>query len=184
MQDRPGGGHPAGLWYGAGYGYAVGQLLRFRPGRGEHGAAGSGAAYGEGRRQITDGDVRWVTQISNCQRHIQPKLPETPKAGVSVGLAVGNGGVGVAIEIECLVEPARSKGAGTLEVGGAVEYEELELQGRRLGRKGTARTSAENVLGAFQKTWDGTPMLTTYGSTYLADYPWTAPAQALPWRWR
>lgn len=116
----------------------------------------AGAAYGEGRRQITDGDVRWVTQISNCQRHIQPKLPETPKAGVSVGLAVGNGGVGVAIEIECLVEPARSKGAGALEVGGAVEYEELELQGRRLGRKGTARTSAENVLGAFQKNlgWD------------------------------
>ena len=73
-----------------------------------------------------------------------------------MGLAVGNGGVGVAIEIECLVEPARSKGAGALEVGGAVEYEELELQGRRLGRKGTARTSAENVLGAFQKNlgWD------------------------------
>lgn len=116
----------------------------------------AGAAYGEGRRQITDGDIRWVTQISNCQRHLPPKLPEKPKPGVSIGLAVGNGGVGIAIEIECLVEPARTKGAGALEVGGAVEYEELELQGRRLGRKGTARTSAENVLGAFQKNlgWD------------------------------
>ena len=143
----------------------------------------AGAAYGEGRRQITDGDVRWVTQISNCQRHIQPKIPETPKAGVSVGLAVGNGGVGVAIEIECLVEPARSKGAGTLEVGGAVEYEELELQGRRLGRK-ERRAPQRRMYWGVQRTWDGTPMLTTYGSTYLADCPWTVPAQALPWRWR
>ena len=101
-----------------------------------------------------------------------------------MGLAVGNGGVGVAIEIECLVEPARSKGAGTLEVGGAVEYEELELQGRRLGRKGTARTSAENVLGAFQKNlgWDANAYDVRFN--ILADCPWTVPAQALPWRWR
>jgi Lon-like ATP-dependent protease len=62
----------------------------------------------------------------------------------------------MAVEIECTVENARSISSGTLDVGGAVDYEELELRGRKLGRKGTAKTSAENVLGAFRKCfgWD------------------------------
>ena len=62
----------------------------------------------------------------------------------------------MAVEIECTVDYARTQSAGTLEVGGAVDYEELDLRGRKLGRKGTARTSAENVLGAFRKRfgWD------------------------------
>ncbi|MEA4970821.1 MAG: S16 family serine protease [Candidatus Pelethousia sp.] len=115
-----------------------------------------GAAYGEGRHRLEAGDVRWVAQISNCQVRTPPKLPERPRAGVAVGLAVTGGGVGMAVEIECTVENARNLSSGTLDVGGAVDYEELELRGRKLGRKGTAKTSAENVLGAFRKCfgWD------------------------------
>ena len=115
-----------------------------------------GAAYGEGRRRLEPGDVRWVAQISNCQLRTTPKIPAQPRVGVAVGLAVTGGGVGMAVEIECTVDKARSTSGGALDIGGAVDYEELELRGRKLGRKGTAKTSAENVLGAFRKCfgWD------------------------------
>lgn len=114
-----------------------------------------GAAYGEHRREITAADVRWVAQISNYQLHTPPKLPEKARPGVAIGLAVTGAGAGLAVEIECVADFARGQ-CGTLDVGGAVDYEELEMRGRKLGRKGTARTSAENVLGAFRKRfgWD------------------------------
>ena len=115
-----------------------------------------GVAYGEGRHRIELGDVRWVAQISNCQLRVPQSLPEQPRIGVAIGLAVTGSGSGMPIEIECTVDCAQAQGGGTLEVGGAVDYEELEMRGRKLGRKGTARTSAENVLGAFHKCfgWD------------------------------
>ncbi|MDR0840729.1 MAG: AAA family ATPase [Christensenellaceae bacterium] len=109
-----------------------------------------GAAYAEGRRHIAQGDIRWVAQISNCrQRHAQ-RIPAAPGVGSSIGLGVTGEGTGAVIEIECTARPA-PQGSGSLDVSGAVEYEELELRGRKLGRKGTARTSAENVLCAFGK---------------------------------
>lgn len=115
-----------------------------------------GVAYGDGRRQLNPKDVRWVAQISNCQLRTPPKLPAKARVGVAVGLAVAGSGMGMAVEIECSVDNAGNPGSGTLDVGGAVDYEELELRGRKLGRKGTAKTSAENVLGAFRKCfgWD------------------------------
>ncbi|NCB30137.1 MAG: AAA family ATPase [Clostridia bacterium] len=115
-----------------------------------------GVAYGESRHELSPEDVRWVAEISNCQLRTPPKLPEKPRVGVAVGLAVTGVGTGMAVEIECMVDRSRGTDSGTLDVGGAVDYEELEMRGRKLGRKGTAKTSAENVLGAFRKRfgWD------------------------------
>ncbi|MCE5236737.1 MAG: ATP-dependent protease LonB, partial [Eubacteriales bacterium] len=76
--------------------------------------------------------------------------PERTRAGVSIGLGVGNAGQGAIIEIECTAEPAE-KGKGTLDLGGLVETEEIELNRRRLKRKSTALASVENVLRVFQK---------------------------------
>ncbi len=115
-----------------------------------------GAAYGENRQEITEQDIRWVTRISHCQRHSALPIPQTSKPGSAIALGVGGGGVGVAVEIECALAFRGNQG-GSLEIGGAVEYEEMEFQGRKLGRKGMARASAENVLEAFRKRfgWDG-----------------------------
>ena len=43
---------------------------------------------------------------------------------------------------------------GTLSLGGMVEEEELEVRGRRLRRKGTARVSAETACEAFLRCFD------------------------------
>lgn len=111
---------------------------------------GSGAAYDEGRREITVRDVEWVASVSRCVRRVTAKMPEHPRAGVSVGLGVGGAGQGAIIEIECVAEPTE-KGRGTLDLGGVVETEEIELRQRKLKRKSTALASAENVLRVFQK---------------------------------
>ncbi|MEN6471490.1 MAG: ATP-dependent protease LonB [Clostridiaceae bacterium] len=111
---------------------------------------GSGAAYDEGRREIAVRDIEWVAEVSRCVRRVSMKIPERTRAGVSIGLGVGNAGQGAIIEIECTAEPAE-KGKGTLDLGGLVETEEIELNRRRLKRKSTALASVENVLRVFQK---------------------------------
>ncbi len=109
-----------------------------------------GAAYAENRGNIALRDIEWVTEITNCSRRYTYKMPEKMKAGTAVGLAVANGWTGVAMEIECVTEPTE-KGRGTLFIGGAADYEEFDLRGRKLGRKSTAYVSAENVCCAFKK---------------------------------
>ncbi len=111
---------------------------------------GSGSAYDAGRREIGVKDVEWVAEVSRCARRVNAMLPERPRAGVSIGLGVGSLGQGAVIEIECTAE-LTGKGCGTLDLGGVVETEEFELRQRRLKRKSTALTSAENVLKVFQK---------------------------------
>ncbi len=111
---------------------------------------GSGAAYDEGRREITVKDVEWVAEVSRCVRRMSQKMPERTRSGVSIGLGVGGAGQGAIIEIECTAEPT-GKGKGMLDLGGVVETEEIELNRRRLKRKSTALASAENVLSVFQK---------------------------------
>lgn len=109
-----------------------------------------GMVYTENRRLITLADMEWVSEISNCARRPSPRMPASMRPGTAVGLAVSGGGSGVIMEIECAAEPSRD-GRGSLDIGGAVEHEEIELRGRRLGRKSTAQASAENVLSAFKK---------------------------------
>jgi len=69
---------------------------------------------------------------------------------VSNGLGVAGPGQGMLLEIECRAEKAMP-GQGTLIINGMVEEEELELRGRRLRRKSTARSSVENVLAALEE---------------------------------
>ncbi|MEG1547564.1 MAG: S16 family serine protease [Clostridia bacterium] len=110
----------------------------------------SGIAYGEGRLEVQEQDVTWVAEVSHCNRRTSQHIRETPAVGVTCGLAVTGGSQGVIIEIECTVEQTEH-GAGTLDIGGAAEEEELELQKRKLRRKSTACTSGENVRSAFIK---------------------------------
>ena len=105
----------------------------------------SGIAYGAKRCAITAEDVNWVAQVSRCSRRHTQRIREAAVPGVVSGLAVTGGGSGAIIEIECIA----SAGSGLMDVGGAASEEELELRQRRLRRKGTAWTSAENVKCVF-----------------------------------
>ena len=108
-----------------------------------------GAVYTDGRRKITLSDVEWVSEISNCARRAEMHMPENMRPGVAIGIGV-SGSSGMIMEVECVADRAR-EGRGRLDMGSAVEHEEIELRGRRLGRRSAAAASAENVLSTFKK---------------------------------
>jgi len=112
-----------------------------------------GAAMEEGRSHILESDVLWVAQVCRHARRIVNKISDIPRAGVCAGLAVASAGQGAVIEIECSAMRA-VRGTGTLSLGGMVEEEELEVHGRRLRRKGTARVSAETACEAFMRCFN------------------------------
>lgn len=107
-----------------------------------------GAVYTDGRKKITLGDVEWVSEVSNCARRPEQHMPECMRPGVAIGIGV-TGSTGMIMELECVADRAR-EGRGRLDMGSAVEHEEIELRGRRLGRRSTASASAENVLSTFK----------------------------------
>ncbi len=112
-----------------------------------------GAAMEEGRFRILESDVLWVAQVCRHTRHIVPRIAQVPRVGVCAGLAVASAGQGAVIELEC--SAARTtRGMGTLSLGGMIEEEELEVQGRKLRRKGTARVSAETACEAFLRCFN------------------------------
>ena len=112
-----------------------------------------GAAMEEGRARILESDVLWVAQVCRHARRIVNKISDVPRAGVCAGLAVAGAGQGAVIEIECSAIRA-VRGMGTLSLGGMIEEEELEVRGRRLRRKGTARVSAETACEAFMRCFN------------------------------
>ncbi len=112
-----------------------------------------GAAMEEGRHRILESDVLWVAQVCRHARRIAAHLSEIPRAGVCAGLAVTGIGQGAVIELECSAVRA-THGMGMLSLGGMVEEEELEVRGRRLRRKGTARVSAETACEAFLRCFN------------------------------
>jgi Lon-like ATP-dependent protease len=112
-----------------------------------------GAAMEEGRSRILESDVLWVAQVCRHARRIVNKISDIPRAGVCAGLAVASAGQGAVIEIECSAMRA-VRGTGTLSLGGMVEEEELEVRGRRLRRKGTARVSAETACETFMRCFN------------------------------
>lgn len=112
-----------------------------------------GAAIEEARPRILESDVLWVAQVCRHPKRIVSKISDIPRAGVCAGLAVAGAGQGAAIEIECCAIRT-VRGTGTLSLGGMVEEEELEVRGRRLRRKGTARVSAENACEAFMRCFN------------------------------
>lgn len=112
-----------------------------------------GEAMEEKRTSITEKDVMWVAQVCRHSRHISQHIDPVPRAGVCAGLAVAGAGQGVVIEIECSAVRTVRK-TGTLSLGGMVEEEEIELRGRKLRRKGTARVSAENACEALLRCFN------------------------------
>ena len=56
------------------------------------------------------------------------------------------------MEIECVVSASHT--GGGLDIGGAAAVEELEMRQKRIRRKSTAQTSAENVLSTFSQRFN------------------------------
>ena len=108
-----------------------------------------GAVYTQNRRRITFSDMEWVSEISNCPKRPDIRMPEHMLPGTAIGIGVVGGGNGMIMEIECAAERARGA-LGRLDIGGAVEREEIEMRGKRLERRSTAMASAQNVLSAFK----------------------------------
>lgn len=103
-----------------------------------------GIAHDEGRREIQRGDIDWVARTCRYTPRMESHISDKPGVGIANALAVAGGGHGVLMEIECAV----TAGTGKLTLNGIVEEEELNLNDRKLKRKGTARCSVENVIMA------------------------------------
>jgi len=71
--------------------------------------------------------------------------------GLANGLAVTGPNVGILLEIEADVRPARKPQQGTVVTTGVVEEEEMDGPGRTIRRKSTAKGSVENVLTVLRR---------------------------------
>ncbi len=109
-----------------------------------------GLAYTEHRKELLLRDIEWVVRTCNYLPRPEQHIHPAPAIGSANGLGVSAFGQGVLLEIECTARPA-AHGAGRLSINGIVEEEELDMQGRRLRRKGTGLGSVENVLCAFSR---------------------------------
>lgn len=107
----------------------------------------AGIAHGEEREHLLPRDIEWVAHTCGYALHLEPAIPQTSRVGVVTGLAVGGMGQGSILTIESTAQRVE-KGRGTLELTGVVEEEELELRGRRVKRRSTARASIQNVQSA------------------------------------
>lgn len=113
----------------------------------------SGVAYAENRRDIYPEDIEWVARTCRHQKRIHTKIRSNLEPGLCMGLGVSSGGMGVIIEIECVIKYCGS-GSGGIEMRGAVEEEETDTGTRRLKRKATARAAAENAVSALGKQFN------------------------------
>lgn len=113
----------------------------------------SGVAYAENRRDIYPEDVEWVARTCRHQKRILTKIRPNLEPGLCIGLGVSNGGMGAIIEIECAIKYC-GNGVGRIELRGAIEEEETDTGTRRLKRKATARTAAENAVSALGKQFN------------------------------
>lgn len=101
----------------------------------------AGLAQLEERKAITPADVSWVIQSGHYAVRPSQQADTSPRVGAVHGLAVYGSHQGAVMEIEAVSTP----GNGTVTVTGIVEEEELGGEGRRMRRKSTAHSSAENV---------------------------------------
>lgn len=101
----------------------------------------AGLAQLEQRREITRADVQWVAQSGHYPARPPQQADTACRTGAIHGLAVYGAHQGAVMEIEAVSLP----GTGEVTVTGIVEEEELGESGRRMRRKSTARSSAENV---------------------------------------
>lgn len=98
------------------------------------------------RSEITEKDIEWVASTCRYSQKYSFTMPDSVKTGMAYGLGVTQG-IGMVMEIECTVRKAKGD-TGKLTVNGAIEKEEINLQGRKLTRKSLVYASAENVLCA------------------------------------
>ena len=105
----------------------------------------AGLAQSEGRKTVSQGDVRWVARACGHVLHQEGRISPLPRVGVVSMLAVGQGGAGLTLELECTAYPSAHPG---LVLNGGVESEELTMENRRLKRRGSALGSAENAVTA------------------------------------
>lgn len=111
----------------------------------------AGLAMTEGRSTITREDMEWVVNSGQYSPRPEPRIPDEPQVGLVNGLAVYGANMGTILEIEASAVPV-SRGRGQLVVTGVVEEEELGgRDGRRVRRKGLAKSSVENVLTVLRR---------------------------------
>lgn len=111
----------------------------------------AGLAMTEGRKCITGKDMEWVVNSGQYAPRPENRIPSEPQVGMVNGLAVYGPNMGSLLEIEASVVPV-SRGRGQIVVTGVVEEEEMGgRDGRRVRRKGMAKSSVENVLTVLRR---------------------------------
>lgn len=110
----------------------------------------AGLAMTDDREHLTAADVEWVVNSSQIPPRPDKKVPGAPRVGFVNGLAVYGPNLGTLLEIEVSAIPA-VPGAGTFNITGVVDEEEMGGGSRTLRRKSMARGSVENVLTLLKK---------------------------------
>ncbi|HZG56491.1 ATP-dependent protease LonB [Paenibacillus sp.] len=111
----------------------------------------AGVALTEGRSELTAADVEWVARCSQMTPRPEKKIPESPMVGFVNGLAVYGPNMGTLLEIEVTATEAAKPGAGTINITGVVDEEELGGGSKTLRRKSMARGSVENVMTVLRR---------------------------------
>ncbi|HEY8347265.1 MAG TPA: ATP-dependent protease LonB [Symbiobacteriaceae bacterium] len=111
----------------------------------------AGLVLSKGGTVIPTEDVEWVVSTGQFQPRADCRIPPEPTVGLANGLAVTGPNVGILLEIEADVRPARKPQQGTVVTTGVVEEEEMDGPGRTIRRKSTAKGSVENVLTVLRR---------------------------------
>ncbi|MBE3556727.1 MAG: ATP-dependent protease LonB [Firmicutes bacterium] len=112
----------------------------------------AGLAIEQGRRNIEPKEIHWVAQHSQLAKRLRPHLASNPQVGRVNGLAVAGPNIGVLLEIEAAVLPARTPGKGSITVTGIVEEEQLSGRGgEALRRKSMAKASVETATSLLRR---------------------------------
>ncbi|HWI52758.1 MAG TPA: ATP-dependent protease LonB [Symbiobacteriaceae bacterium] len=106
----------------------------------------AGTIMGSGKDTIPTEEVEWVVNSGQLQPRPDRRIPDRPLIGFANGLAVNGPNMGMLLELEVDVRPAKEAGRGTVIVTGVVEEEEMGSPGRTMRRKSMAKGSVENVL--------------------------------------
>jgi len=102
-------------------------------------------------------DVEWVVNSGQYSPRPDKKIHLKPQVGLVNGLAVCGPSVGMLLELEVSVLPAK-EGQGKIIVTGVVEEEEMgSIDGKKLRRKSMAKDSVENVVTVLRKNLDVDP---------------------------
>lgn len=110
-----------------------------------------GIAISDGRDRLAVEDVEWVVHSSQLAPRPEKKIPSEPQIGYVNGLAVYGPNMGTLLEIEVTAMPAAVSGAGTFNITGVVDEEEVGGGSKTLRRKSMARGSVENVLTVLRR---------------------------------